>query len=347
MENKQYKIALVAPCHIQPSKEWVQSLQSISTGRSNVRVIIVDDSNGKIEMPGEFDVYDYDRQEEEMGEEMYKKFERFHKSSSCKNFGHWIAWRDGFDIIIGLDSDCLVPPNFIGQHIENLLSKSHGWTNTIRFTEWFPRGYPYKQRNLRTALSLGLWSKELDLYGQDRLDNPKGDTSFLALGGASSEIADGFVALSGMNWACWADVIPALLFLPNFEVVERDIGNGAMVHRFRRHDDIWGGYIFQKMMCMKNERIVFGNPIVTHDTVVDAEKDAKEEEAMIAWENIFYNAVDQLVQDASEDMEGEDYEGMMGSLAVHALEAWRGTEWQPLAEALEFWSALFESTQIK
>jgi hypothetical protein len=330
-----YKIAIVAPVHIQPSKEWVQSLQSISSGKSNVKVIIVDDSNGKVELPADFDVYDYKRQEEELGE-AYPFFERFHKSSSCKNFGHWLAWRDKYDIVMGIDSDCIVPPNFIGQHIEALIKRSYGWTNPIRRTGWFSRGYPYAQRDLRTALSLGLWSKELDLYGSDRVNDPHRDTSDPIIRD-EHEVADGFLPLSGMNWACWADVIPALLFLPNIEIQRCEV-----VDKIRRHDDIWGGYIFQKIMCLRNERIVYGMPIVTHDTVVDAQSDADEEVGMIGWEHAFYTQVDQLF--GGNDIEWGMYEDIMETIADKASKAWAGTEWQPFAEALEYWHQLFINT---
>lgn len=342
MENDRptFRIAIVAPVHIQPSKEWVQSLKSISSGKSDVKVIIVDDSNGKVEMPPEFDVYDYARQEEEMGEELYKRFECFHKSSSCKNFGHWLAWRDRYDIIIGLDSDCIVPPNFIGQHIEALMMRSYGWTNPIKNSGWFPRGYPYAQRDLHTILSLGLWSKELDLYGKDRVDNPNKQTSDPCNLHEDHQVADGMVPLSGMNWACWADAIPGLLFLPNFEYM-----HGEREVKFRRHDDIWGGYIFQKMMALRNERIVYGTPIVCHDSVIDAQKDADEEEGMIQWENVFYGAVDQLF--ASSPVEGLMYEDIMGEIAARALDAWGNTEWYPAAVALEFWFDLFHLTDRK
>ena len=325
-----YKIAICAPCHIQPSEEWVQALKSVSN-KSNVKVIIVDDSNGKIEMPDDFEVFDYDRQEEFLGEELYAKFEKFHKSSACKNFGHLYAYKKGFDIIIGLDSDCIVPPNFIADHLEGLMMKSTGWVNTIKNSGWFPRGFPFSQRNLRTAFSLGLWENELDLYGTDRAQRlpelpPPSPCAVLA-----HEVADGMTALSGMNWACWAECIPALLFLPNFEY-RPDIEE-AKLYKFRRHDDIWGGYIFQALMAKRDERLVFGHPIVFHDTVVVAEEDAAEEEDAIAFENSFYNAVDVLMT----EVEFGDYDEMFYDFYKKAEVAWANSEWQPLVDAMEFW----------
>jgi hypothetical protein len=332
-----YTIAIVAPVHVNLSPEWIQSMLAVTKGKDNVRVIIVDDSDGKVELPSEWDVYGYDRQREELGDEMYALFERFHKSSSCRNFGHWIAWRDGADIIIGLDSDCVVPPDFISQHMYNLLKKSHGWTNPLEGTGWFSRGYPYHQRHLKTILSLGLWNAELDLYGKDRVDNPDKNTSDLPKP-FESRVADGFVPLSGMNWACWADAVPGLLFLPNFDYM-----HGEKQIKFRRHDDIWGGYIFQKMMELRNERIIYGYPVVQHQTVVNADKDAEEEEGMVMFEKLFLESVDMLF---SADIEWQgNYEDLMAVAAAKAMEAWEKTEWEPVAIAMWFWSRLCGSTQ--
>src|ERR1041385_8821073 len=99
MFTREYKIAIVVPVHIPPSKEWIQSLKSVA---KNCSVIIVDDSDGHVTVPAEWDIYNYERQREEMGDELYEEFKRFHYSSACRNFGHWMAYKLGFDIIIGL-----------------------------------------------------------------------------------------------------------------------------------------------------------------------------------------------------------------------------------------------------
>jgi hypothetical protein len=329
-----FKIAIVAPVHVPLTKEWIESLKAITVGKENVSVIIVDDSNGKVELPSNWRVYDYARQLEELGPELYARFEKFHKSSACKNFGHWLAWKEGYDIVMGLDSDCVVPPNFISEHLEALMMKSHGWTNVIKNTGWFSRGYPYVERERPTILSLGLWEGELDLYGTDRVANPTKQVKDPMIT-ASHEVADGIVPLSGMNWAAWTQAIPAFLLLPNFEYTH---GEQKKVYEFRRHDDIWGGYIFQRLMAIRNERIVYGKPIVWHQTVVKPEEDAKEEEAMIAFENSFYREVDYLVMTIEWGM----YDDMFEAFSEAAAKRWKGTEFEPLIEALDLWVELFK-----
>lgn len=346
--NRKFKISIVAPVHIPPTQMWIDCLDVVSR-KSNCQVIIVDDSNGKIKpeelFPKSWDIYGYDRQEEELGSALYERFVSFQKSAACKNFGSWIAWRDGADIVIILDSDCNVGPDLISAHLRNLMTPSTGWTNPIQNTGFFSRGFPYAERELSTACSLGLWNNELDLYGTDRLGQTGIPMDPKCL---ESTVADGVVPLSGMNLAMWAENVPAMLFLPNFDyhqaVQMGDTGSRfGTVYKFRRHDDIWGGYIFQKIMAMQHERLRYGFPIVRHDTIVVPEEDAEEEVAMIQFENIFYNAVDSLFAAADlSDVSG--YEEVFHKMANYALLHWVGTEWEPIAKAMTFWSDLFEST---
>lgn len=339
MDTPTHKIAIVASVHIQPSVEWIKSLESVTQGKNNVEVFIVDDSDGVVELPNGWKVFDYKAQREEMGDAMYERFEKFHKSSACKNFGHWYAWKEGFDVVIGIDSDCIVPPGLIHYHLSSLMLPSYGWTNPITRSGWFPRGFPYSQRQLRTALSLGLWEGELDLYGADRLEKPTQDTRSLVQI-EDSAVADGILPLSGMNWACWSDIIPGLCFLPNFEIEEEMNDHNMRVTKFRRHDDIWGGYIFQALMASRNERIRYGKPVVFHQTVVDPAKDAEEEKGMIAFENMFYAAVDSIVPQIENGM----YEDMMLAFASIAQKEWKGTEFEAMADAVVFWAELFDTS---
>jgi hypothetical protein len=336
-KSRIFQIAIVAPVHIQPSKEWIESLQSVTRGKKNVRVIIVDDSNGKVELPGDWTVYDYLAQEELLGPEMYKRFEVFHKSSACKSIGSFIAWKTGMDIVIGLDSDCIVPPNFISSHLEAMLSTAGGWTNPIAKTGWYARGYPYAERHRQVIGNLGLWEHELDIYGKDRVEMGTPPSSPMVT--VSHLVADGFLPFSGMNWAIWAWAVPAFLFLPNFEYLHGDDKN----YRFRRHDDIWGGYIFQSCMNLLGCRLAYGDPVVYHDTIVDAVKDAEEEEAMVEFESFFYNAVDSAF---AKIVAMDTYEDTFKAFAKIVEVDWIGTEFEPLIEPIRFWSELFSNSHI-
>ncbi len=275
-----FKAAIVAPVHIQPSENWIRALQAQA---QYATIIIVDDSDGKVTLPENWEVYGYEKQRAELGDDLYAQFEQFHKSSACKNFGTWLAHKRGFDPIIVIDSDCIIPLDFVAKHIENLFMKpGNGWTNSIEGTGWYARGYPFNLRATEKWAHMGLWEHELDLYGFDRFysNTPPPDKP------ASTALTTAqFFPLSGMNVSFRRDAIPYMLFLPNY------LYNGKV---FTRHDDIWGGYIFQKFCQTFNKGLSFGEPVVYHDTVVDAAADAASEEPMIFHEADYYGQVDEV-----------------------------------------------------
>lgn len=320
-----HKIAVVIPAHISLTKNFIKGVQQ-SIKKYNVTVIVVDDSDGQVKYPATWDVYDYKRQKEELGEELYKSFEQFHKSSACRNFGHWIAYKQGFDIIIGLDSDCVVGSDFISTHIETLLSNSYGWENPIRNTNWFPRGFPYFERSRITVLNIGLWENELDVNGIDRVHNGKPPKSPKV---KNQNVAQGMIPLCGMNFACWGYAIPGFLFLPNFD-------DGS--ENFRRYDDIWGGYIFQKLMQKRKEKIQYGYPVVYHDTIVDAQADATLEEAGIRWEETFYTYIDIMCK----DIDNESYPEMFAKFA-EKTDMLIDSPFENLISSIKFWAKAFQS----
>jgi hypothetical protein len=324
-ELKKYKIAVVAPVHIKLTDEWIASLKAVT---KDCTVIIVDDSDGKVELPAEWDVYGYARQEAELGE-LYKDFKQFHKSSACRNFGHWIAYKQGFDIIIALDSDCIVGPDFISKHVEELSCNSYGWVNTIKNTSWFPRGYPYFERMRPTVMNIGLWEHELDINGRDRVKRGQPPAGPMI---DKQEIAHGILPLCGMNVAMWSYAVPGFLFLPNIDMGEVKI---------RRYDDIWGGYIFQKLMQKTNDLIRYGYPIVYHDTIVDADADAELEEDGIRLEASFYNIVDTVCADINPDT----YANMFKELASFGI--WKQSPFKKYLPGFELWVKMFDDKKYE
>ncbi len=322
------RVAIVAPVHIQPSEEWTISLWNESI-RSGATVIIVDDSDGKVSLPwsGTGTAYDYSKQRTELGDELYKQFERFHKSAACKNFGTWIAYRDGFDVIIVIDSDCVVPKDFVKEHLEAIEKTGNGWTNPLHGSEWYSRGFPYTQRALEKWCHMGLWTETLDLYGSDRVKNPDKAETFTF---TEPYVRDAQrFPLSGMNVAFKRDAIPFMLFLPNFTY---------NTHKFTRHDDIWGGYIFQKIVEQKNKALSYGLPIVRHISEVDAEDDVKAEKPMIKFEDDFYKAIEEafvFTGTGCKNLSGPEIFSWL------SLEIGNNEVFGDLSEPMKFWSRLF------
>lgn len=276
------KVAIVAPAHIPLTKDWITSLQREAKA-GNADVIIVDDSNGKLgELPSEWRVFTYPDQREFL-EELYEEFATiFHKSSACRVFGHIVAYAQGYDFIIGLDSDCVVPFNFVDDHLKTLNTKVNGgWINPLSGSGLYPRGFPYSMRNWRTIANMGMWENVLDLNGLDRKPNELKRITITKHFNAPAPIP-----FSGMNFSLTRDATFGFLFLPNFKIGDDD---------HRRIDDIWGGYIFQRIMRKIKAGVTYGPPVVFHDTVVIAEEDAAEEKAMYKNEDEFMKHVDEVV----------------------------------------------------
>lgn len=295
------KVAIIVPCHIPPTKEWIKKLEfRRASVPVETDVIIVDDSNGKLGiLPSTWRLYDYPRQEDFLGE-LYPFFAaNFHKSSSCRVFGHILAYSESYDIIIGLDSDCEVRPKFVQDHIDSLSQKGWGWSNPLEeikvFSKMYSRGFPYSQRNWPVIANMGLWENCLDLYGKDRWENAEPKKVNFPPG--DYRIAAAPIPFSGMNFALRREGVPGFLFLPNFDYEYTANPNSINIikDKFRRHDDIWGGYIFQKIAKRMHNAITYGHPIVDHVSEVIATEDAAEEAGMYKWEDLFLTQVDKFM----------------------------------------------------
>ena len=325
------KTAIICAVHIQPSEEWVTALHQQYLFKK-ADIIIVDDSDGKVKLPKGWKVYNYKRQRAELGDTLYKQFEQFHHSSACKNFGTWLAYKKGYENIIVIDSDCIVPAGFVKHHLESLDINGRGWENPLSGTGYYSRGFPYSKRNQKKWAHMGLWVNELDLYGTDRVGKENLPTAPRECNYDDDESritgynACGFFPLSGMNVAFRREAIPYMLFLPNFTYSN---------FNFTRHDDIWGGYIFEKISHAKNKALSYGMPYVYHDTVVIPEEDADEEVAMIKFEDAFYKLIDNS---------GDVFGSELTPSEIFTALAWHASNdeiFSGLASAFRFWAEAF------
>jgi hypothetical protein len=127
---------------------------------SHIPIIVSDDSDGKLAPAPRDNVfyYDYAAQERYAGEH-YAAMP--HKSAASRNIGHYIAYREGFDVIIALDYDCGTRAGWLDAHLDALTKAveapavrpvlDNGWVNSIEQTypdgtPVYARGYPYELR---------------------------------------------------------------------------------------------------------------------------------------------------------------------------------------------------------
>jgi hypothetical protein len=223
-----------------------------------------------------------------------------HKSAATRNFGHYLAFREGVDVIVALDYDCRAKPGWLEQHLNALCevvdapALSGDWINSVTADGFYARGYPYEYRNPTASavtettasgvvkLNMGIWDNVLDLNGIDKLQKEPPYDPGLRPG--ANRIALGNIPVCGMNTAFRAELTPAYFFLPDVWV------NGSW--QLSRHDDIWGGYVLKKLMDLRGDLFAFGEPVVEHTRQSKLERVVVIEHYMHLMARGFYVAVD-------------------------------------------------------
>ncbi|MFP5256683.1 MAG: hypothetical protein ACLGI8_12650 [Acidimicrobiia bacterium] len=297
----------------------------------DVPIIVPDDSDGRLAPPprGNVTYYDYDAQRDYMGEH-YDAIP--HKSAACRNFGHVVAYREGYDVIVALDYDCKVPEGWLASHLAALTRvedapalrpvSDGGWVNSVAARGWYARGYPYELRNPVDAeleattasgeviLHMGLWDRIVDLNGIDRF--PPHEAPYdPGLYGPEPRVALGSIPVCGMNTSFVRELTPAYFFLPDLWVEDGSPGGWQL----SRHDDIWGGYITKRLMDVRGDLLTFGGPVVEHTRLTAGEKTAKIEHYMHLMARDFFPLVDA----AASRVRSGDYARMFADLTEEYL----------------------------
>lgn len=288
-------IVITCPMPSTPTKAFLDALPQ------EPDLIVIDDSNGKLEMPTRKNMYvcDYQEQKRILGE-YYDEYTHFHKSSACRNIAHFVAYKRGYDKIIALDYDCVVPANYIKTQSKMYEMNSvptaesnQKWVNPLNSDQWFTRGFPYSMRanyephkmsiteNKRVVLNMGMWENVVDINGIDKVIHKPSSSISLE---ADYVTPKGYIPLCGMNNSFISEIVPAYFFLPNFK-----IGNWEV----SRHDDIWGGYIFQRIAEKKGDIITYGKPVVYHERESNQSNVLHYEHYMHLLSPYFYDLVDE------------------------------------------------------
>jgi hypothetical protein len=286
------RVAVVMPIPNDPDWTIFEELSE------DVPIIVCDDSDGKLAPPPRRNVqyYDYTAQRKLMGDH-YDAIP--HKSAACRNFGHVVAYREGYDVIIALDYDCRTRAGWLEAHLAALQPVTNApalrgaWINSVEQPGFYARGFPYEYRNAEAAavvettasgavkLNMGVWDNVLDLNGIDKIQaeppyDPglRGDRNYVALGN---------IPVCGMNTAFAADLTPAYYFLPDISIEGWQLS---------RHDDIWGGYIVKKLMDKRGDLFSYGRPIVEHTRQSNMNRVIMMEHYMHLMAREFYAIVD-------------------------------------------------------
>jgi hypothetical protein len=288
------------------------------------------------------------------------------KTDTCRSFGFYMAWLQGYRYIVTLDDDCLTHPGFLEDHghlgeastlkavasdpwyntIDNLYLKNNG--KEVR--RYFARGYPYCHRleppeapifpmaTGRVVCNMGMWLQVPDINGLDKIN---GDIpQSVGLKEERLAIASGTnFSLCIMNTAFLAELVPAFYQLPmNVEVCN------ARVDRF---GDIWSGYILKRLTDIRGDLITIGKPVVTHTKAGSTIREIQVEHFGNLLESYFYPLVDEAI----DGIYPNDYSEMYHQFAVNfnrsVVKAKLPKGYQmffvPMSEKMVRWSCLFGS----
>ncbi|MEE8452905.1 MAG: hypothetical protein V3R99_13350 [Thermoguttaceae bacterium] len=293
-----------------------------------VKVIVVDDSNGGIEPNRDnMEIFRYADYRDVLGdqEDLIPR-----KTDTCRSFGFYMAWKQGYRYIVTLDDDCLTHPGFLGHHailgqdtqvksveslpwyntLDNLVLETNGEASK----RWYARGVPYRYRieppveptygtvEGRVVCNMGMWLKVPDINGLDKIDHEVPDG--VSMREPRLAVAPGTnFSLCIMNVGILAEAIPAFYQLPmNIEICNA---------RLDRFGDIWSGYILKKLADVRGDLVTLGDPCVTHTKAGNTNRETRVEHFGHLLENYFYRFVDE----AASKTASADYAQMYGQFS--------------------------------
>lgn len=186
-----------------------------------------------------------------------------HRDSGIRSFGTIMACRDGADILLHMDDDCLpwegsgsVDTGSIGTHVNVLTQGIPCYYSPIENLRL--RGQPYQNTGrVYPAINLGMWYGTPDVDGATQLAGY--NTNYVLPKETRIVPPRMYIPLSGMNLAfsSWAAV---LLYYPL-------MGEGQP---YRRFDDIWGGIVAKKLCDVSGMYVAYGPPHIFHSRASNA-----------------------------------------------------------------------------
>ncbi len=352
--------------------EWVVVMPSIreinldylSHIPESVKILVVDDSNGRIQPNRDnMEIYTYADYKEVLGDDE-ALIPR--KTDTCRSFGFYMAWLRGYRYVVTLDDDCLTHRGFLPDHA--LLGKvlslktvvSNPWYNTIDnlclksdgnpLGRYYARGYPYCYRlespepptfhttSGRVVCNMGMWLQVLDVNGLDKIS---GDIPHsVGLKEERLAILPGTnFSLCIMNVAFLTEIVPAFYQLP----MNVKVCNGHL----DRFGDIWSGYILKKLTDIRGDLITIGKPVVTHTKAGNTFREIQLEHFGNLLESYFYPLVDEAIEGVSPGDYSEMYHQFATNFNRSVVKAKLPNGYQTLfaamGEKMVRWSFLFRS----
>ena len=177
------------------------------------------------------------------------------RTSAIRQAGLDYGLAEGYQFILTVDDDCTLPLDWAEQHVKALSGVVPVCNNTV--PGHTIRGLPVGL-SLPVGISHGLWSGILDWPAWYQLANNPDPVELPEFGWRP--IRSPF-PMCGMNVGFRREVLPAVFFQ----------------HTFRRHDDIFAGWIAQAVLDQHGYGYVNGGAVVAHQRASDAKANLAKE----------------------------------------------------------------------
>ena len=329
------KIAIVIPtiredCILRFLKEWKVEFSKYE----NLNVIIVEDNPQKtFKIEGD-NIIHYSWKEID-GDLKENSWIIPRRTDCVRSYGYYKAYKSGTDFLITLDDDCYptqTEPYLIELFIKHLKNQvGNDWFNTLsgrmeNHSGFYPRGFPYKNRNKPVVLCHGLWNNVPDFDGQTQLANPGVRIKAPNIE-ATTVPHNVFFPMCGMNMAIRREAIPSFYFL----LMGKDKNDNRW--GFDRFGDIWCGIFIKKIIDHLEKAAVSGYPIIHHDRASNAQKNAELEIAGLEINEWLYKEVEKI------QLTSQTFKSCYRELA-EKLPA-KNNYFSKLKKAMIIWSELF------
>ncbi len=171
------------------------------------------------------------------------------RTSAIRQAGLDAAYAAGYPYVITLDDDCVVPEDWAESHVKALRGAVDVCWNTVPGE--VIRGRTLDHR-LPVGISHGLWSGVLDYPAWWQVANNPGPKVIEDRGWRRIPFP---FPMCGMNVGFRREVLPAVYFQ----------------HQFLRHDDIFAGFVAQRVLELHGYGFVNGGAVVQHNRASNAE----------------------------------------------------------------------------
>ena len=336
-------IAVVVPtiredCAIRWLNEWADDLQ-------DARVILVEDNpEPTFALTGNVEHYSW----ADFGELGADQWIIPRRTSACRSFGLLKALEGDADIIWTTDDDCYPETARKGQYLdligENLAATvaysdvMNGWWNTTAAHRIYPRGYPYRIREVERPVMIhhGLWSNVPDLDGITQLAHPD---FRLPPHQAVDVVPEGALfPFCIMNAAFRRQATPLMYML----LMGKD--PDGQHWGFDRFDDIWAGVLAKLTADHLGWAVTSGAPSVHHSRASDPHRNAALEKAgMAAHEDLWPYLRDVKLSGTTP---GECYQEFAHAVNEYGGDAPRTGYWNSLAAAMVAWAGQCEKRGV-